>query len=511
MTFDLPDRKGGFRGYIDTDSHRIIGHWIQPVGVFLNNQYATPVSLVQSDRESWKGNVVPLDDHLTVFMMIQKKADGSIGAFWRNPEFNLGMGRPFQVRRDGREVVLVNLRKETEELKGTYDDQTDHLLINLPGYDTTLDFSRRDRENAKGFYPRTAALDHFVPQQPVARKDGWSTASLEEVRLDPKPITALIERMLRTETLDYTTPYVHSLLIARHGKLVLEEYFYGFNWSLPHDTRSGGKTLGSSLIGIAMSQDVKLELQTPVLFLFPEYKEIANLDERKKRMTVESLLTMTSGLAGDDNEDTSPGSEDHMQNQQSQPDWYKYALDLRMANEPGGEKAVYCSPAINLLGGIVRNTTGVWLPEYFYKYFAEPLDIGLYHLNLMPSGDGYVGGGAYLRPRDQLKLGQLYLSGGIWNGKRLLSKSWADSSTRQHSSFDQDHRYGYAWHIRDLTVGGLAYREYSAEGNGGQLVIVIPELDLTVGFTAGNYGNFPTWYKFIQELVPQFIIPAALS
>ncbi|HWY27992.1 MAG TPA: serine hydrolase [Candidatus Sulfotelmatobacter sp.] len=509
VTFNLPDRQGEFRGYADSDSRGIVGQWIQPTGIFLNNRYATPVGLARSDQGVWKGIVVPLEDRLTIYMVVQKIPDGSIGAFWRNPEFNLGMSRPFRVTDEAGDVTFVNARNTSDKFRGTYEHQTDHLVIRLPSYNATLDFTRRNREDALGFYPRTPAPKNYVPRQPISRSDGWATGSLRDVELDPKPIRALVERILRTETLDYTTPYIHSLLIARHGKLVLEEYFYGFDWSIPHDTRSAGKTLGSTLVGIAMKHGAGFELQTPVLSLFPEYNEIANLDARKKRITVKNLLTMTSGLAGDDNDDSSPGSEDYMQSQQLQLDWYKYALDLPMASEPGGEKAVYCSPAINLLGGIVRNTMGVWLPEFFYKHFAEPLDVHMYHLNLMPSNDAYMGGGAYLRPRDLLKLGQLYLSGGVWNGKRVVSESWVDSSTRKHSSFDQDHGYGFAWHIRDLTAGDHVYREYSAEGNGGQLLIVIPELDLVVGITAGNYGNFPTWYRFIQELVPQFIIPAA--
>src|ERR1017187_4864006 len=117
----------------------------------------------------------------------------------------------------------------------------------------------------------------------------------------------------------------------------------------------------------------------------------------------------------------------------------------------------------------------------------------------MPDGQAYFGGGAYLRPRDQLKLGQLYLDGGVWNGKRIVSKNWVTESISVHSRFaetyslGQKHQYGYGWHIHDLKSGVKTYRVFAAEGNGGQVIIVVPDLDLVVGITGGSYGEFDQW------------------
>lgn len=228
-------------------------------------------------------------------------------------------------------------------------------------------------------------------------------------------------------------------------------------------------------------------------------------------------MTMTAGNACDDNNDDSPGNEDRMQSDEKQKDWYKYSLDLPMVKEPGGEDAIYCSGDLNLVGGTVAAVTHRWLPEFFEESLAGPLQFGRYYLNLMPDGQAYMGGGAYLRPRDQLKLGQLYLNGGVWHGKRIISKSWVNESTSVHSHFDpkfslgQKHEYGYGWHIHDLKSGANTYRVFAAEGNGGQFVIVVPDLDLVVGITGGSYGEFDQWYRWELELVPQFIIPAAAA
>ena len=222
---------------------------------------------------------------------------------------------------------------------------------------------------------------------------------------------------------------------------------------------------------------------------------------------------MNSGLACDDNDDNSPGNEDRMYAQTAQRDYYKYALDVPMAADPGNGTAVYCTIGINLLGGILRDATKTSLIDLFDRYVATPLDIRSYYLNLSPNGDAYMGGGMYLRPRDALKLGQLYLGGGSWNGRRVVGARWVALSAQQHSFFPASayaagHGYGFAWHLFSPRAGNRTYREYMAQGNGGQLIAVLPELDTVVLIEAGNYNNFPTWRAFFEDYIPQYVIPA---
>jgi CubicO group peptidase (beta-lactamase class C family) len=308
-------------------------------------------------------------------------------------------------------------------------------------------------------------------------------------------------------------PYVQGVLIARHGRLALEEYFYGFDGDRMHDMRSASKSITSVLAGIAIDRGATFSMNSPVASLLG-YPSLANPDPRKARITVGDVLSMQSGLACDDNDEASPGNEDRMYAQTQQLDYYKFALDLPMSAQPGTGNAVYCTSGINLIGGVIRKATGMALVDFFETAFAKPLDITAYHLNLSPNGDAYMGGGAYLRPRDALKLGQLYLSRGTWNGRRVVSARWVQLSTQRHSVFAAtnyapSHGYGYGWHLFTARVGNRSYAEYMAQGNGGQLIVVIPDLDMTVEFTAGNYNNFPTWRKFYEELIPRYIIPAA--
>jgi CubicO group peptidase (beta-lactamase class C family) len=517
VRFALPGEAGKFRGHLSANGKQILGHWIQLAGpAFYSYSYASPVELSEPAPRVWRGDVVPLDERASFYFSVQRAPDGSLEAFFRNPEANRFRGQSFQVElRDG---AVTLYQKGEAKLHGTYDSRSDRLSLPVLGSYPLVQFTRRDHTNALGFYPRTPPpTGPYVYHTPIADNDGWATASLSDVGLEVSPIAELIRRVLTTPPSLSNPVNIQSLLIARHGKLVFEEYFYGFDNERPHDMRSAGKTFGPVLVGLARDHGAKISLDSAVVSFFPEYKPFANWDESKNNITVRDLMDMTSGLACDDHDPSSAGSEDPMQSQTIQNDWYKFALDLPMARNPDGQQAVYCASDINLLGGIIRNTTGYWLPEFFDKYFARPLQITSYHLNLMPTGEAYLGGGLYMRPRDQLKLGQLYLSGGVWNGNRILTEAWVKDTFVQHTGFpplipsDTDHGYAYGWHTRRLKAVGQEFRDFYAAGNGGQYVLVIPDLDMVVGITGGDYAERDKFFPWESDLVPQYIIPAALG
>jgi len=507
LTFELAGDRGKFRGHLSHDATRIVGHWIQPVAVVWGSRYATPVELKAAGRGVWRGEVEPLEDHLSLYLIFARQADGTIGGFLRNPERNLGaFFRLKEVRREGDVIHLIG--RDGTETAARYDATSDRFSIVLPFFNTTFDFTRRGRDNAAGFYPRTPAVDSYTYRRPHVEGDGWATTALSEVGLDPAPLVALVNRILQTKTESGAAPYIHSLLVARHGKLALEEYFYGFDAERAHDMRSASKSLTSALTGIAIDRGAAFDTATPVYTLFPKYRNFSNDDPRKRQMTVENLLTMTGGYDCDENDNNTQGNENNMQSQSAQPDWYKFTLDLPVVRRPG-ERAVYCSGETNLLGGVISNATKTWLPDFIHDNFARPLAINRYHINLTPMGEAYMGGGIQMRPRDFLKLGQVFLDGGRWHGRQIVSRRWVERSTQPLVSLNRENDYGYTWHLNEYHVGARTYRAYSAEGNGGQLLIVVPDLDLAVMMTAGNYSNFAVWSKFRDELVPQFILTAA--
>jgi CubicO group peptidase (beta-lactamase class C family) len=506
LLFAFPGGRGEFRGALAGDSSSITGHWVQPRRLVNGTSYATPVQLQPAGSDVWRGQVVPLDDRIALYLAIEGQPGGAddLTAFIRDPERNSGLR--LQIGKLSLQGDELHLPARRGEIVAKYDQDNDTLTFMPPGYSVTLDFTRRGPDQASGFYPRTPRVERYDYRPPLAENDGWPTGSLAGAGLDPTPITALVEHILHTETTGVRTPYIQGLLIARHGKLVLEEYFYGFHKERPHDTRSASKSFTALLAGIAIDRGT-LTLASPAHSLFPEYPAYAHDDPRKRKITVEHLLTMTSGLECDDNDDSSAGNEDNMQDQEEQPDWYKYTLDLPMVREPG-EQAVYCSAGINLLGGIVSNATATWLPNYFHEHVAQPLDFHRYYANLTPLKNMYGGGGLYLRPRDFMKLGQLFVAGGRWNDRQVISQTWVDSTLQPHS-YLEDHHYGYGWHLGEYQLTGQTYPRAEAGGNGGQFAIIIPTLDLVIMFTAANYGDYPTWTKFRDDLVPNYIIPAA--
>jgi CubicO group peptidase (beta-lactamase class C family) len=212
---------------------------------------------------------------------------------------------------------------------------------------------------------------------------------------------------------------------------VLEEYFFGHDRGAVHDLRSAGKTFAPAMLGAAMRQGVEIGPESRIADVLAGLGPFANPDPRKAGITLAHLMTHTSGLDCNDNDESSRGNEETMSSQADEPDWWKYTLNLPMAHDPGARYA-YCSANINLVGGALRAATQTWLPEYFDRSIARPLQFGRYYWMLTPNGEGYLGGGAFIRPRDLLKLGQVYLDGGVWRGRRIVDEAWVTRSTQPY-------------------------------------------------------------------------------
>lgn len=503
---------GAFRGRAPT-GRAVDGFWIQPPVTFYYQPYASPVRFSRSRDKVLQGEIAGLDETLTLYLVVTEARDGSLKAFIRNPEANIGAGRPFVVRQDGARVVLQDVDDASDRINGAIDADGNNLTLEVKPFGS-FTFTRRTRDEAVEFYSRTPPLVRYAYAAPKPYEDGWRVSTLRRERISPEPIEALVNTILASPTDSVRAPYVQALAIARHGRLVLDEYFFGWDQGRPHDMRSASKSFTGLMAGIAIERNAPLSLKSPIERIFANEAPFTNDDARKRQITFRDLLSMQSGLACDDNDDNSPGNEDRMYAQTTQLDYYKFALDLPMLAAPGSGTAVYCTAGMNLAGGAIRaSIPGDDLLQFFDDYVAQPLQIARYDVNLSPNGDAYMGGGMYLRPRDALKLGQLYLDNGTWNGRKIAEPSWIDLSTSQQSTFPASgyaasHGYGLAWHLFTPIAGDKVYREYMAQGNGGQLICVLPDLDAVVLFMSANYNNFPVWRRFFDEWIPQYVIPA---
>jgi len=526
VRFDFPGGAGGFRGAIE--GHDIRGFWIQRFGIGEGGDqtFASPLVLRARRPGVWQGVVRPLKDSFTLFARIDRGADGRLVGAIRNPERNpTGGASQYAVSRQGDGVLFGAVAGGTTPkapLEATLLHAPDRLRIVWPDLGSPVELVRQTPTEAADFFPRPPGAAPYVYRRPPRIGDGWETARARDAGMDEAALEQLVRRLIAIDPAARRPPLIHSLLVARHGKLVLEEYFHGFDRAEPHDMRSAAKTFVSIMLGAAMRDGAPISPESRVYDVLAGLGPFANPDPRKAQITLAQLLTHSSGLACDDNDDASPGAEDAVQSQKGQPNWLKFTLDLPMAHDPGALYA-YCSPGINLAGGALAASTHTWLPALFDRTIARPLQFGPYFWDLAPDGEGYGGGGVYLRPRDLLKLGQTYLDGGVWHGRRIVGADWVKTSTAPRvdispasTGLDAEHfrnayfagQDGYAWHLGTFHIGGRDYAQYAATGNGGQLLIVVPAFDLVVVFTAGNYNQGGVWYRFRSEIVPNEIIPA---
>ena len=432
------------------------------------------------------------------FLVVSSDGHGRVTAFIRNPEANVGAFI-------GDRVVIVNgtrlilKRPSHTDVAGSINGDGTLTLQKVAEDGTDVRFHAATPEDLQWFYPNATGTWQY--SEPAALDDGWRVGTLPSAGMQLAPIAALVNGIVAARKPTLRSPYIQSVAIARHGKLVLDEYFYGFNQAYPHDVRSAGKSVTGLMLGRAIEDTHTFGIGSPVLPLLPQFRDVRNDDARKQRMAVGHLLTMASGLACDDNDDASPGNEDTMQSQPPGTDWYKYTLDLPMTHDPG-TYAVYCSASINLLGAVIQTQTHVALTDYFRQGFAEPMQFQTFNMWLMPppTNAAYMAGGDRMRPRDFVKFGELLLDGGRWNGRQIVDANWiAQSIIPRTAPAGEGDRFGYAWHITSVPVAGRSYTVVSAGGNGGQLMLVVPQLDLAMMLTAGNYGQYPVWGKFLNE------------
>jgi len=523
ISFELPDGMGKFQGKFDVRRTKIVGHWIQSKTVESGMHYASPVTLAKDKQNVWRGEVSPIDDTMTFYLMVKVRDDGSVGAFLKNPERNLGWTnfRVDHIEREGESVKLIAANNGTEKGRvlatGRYDAENELLSIYFPTRGGTFDFRQVDPNQASDFYPRGRPTGNYVYAPPPALDDGWQTTSLDDVGIARDGIEKFIQMIVDTPIDSVNTPAVHGILIARNGKLVLEEYFYGENREKPHDTRSATKSVASDLTGAAIYAGVPLKVSVPVYQIMNGGVFPTDLDARKRALTLEHLLTMSSGFECDDNDPKSPGFEDNMWEQTEQPDFYKWTMDLNMIRQPG-EKAVYCSANPNLVGGVVSRAAKQSSPTLFQNLIAEPLQMKRYYLPLSPLGDYTMTGGARFLPREFMKLGQLHINGGTWNGRRVFTPEWsrrAISPLYEVKGYKPPEpykilRYGYLWWVIEYPFKGRTVQAFFAGGNGGQTVMGIPELDLVIAIYAGNYADSPG-RQIQQAYVPKYILPAIVK
>jgi CubicO group peptidase (beta-lactamase class C family) len=507
LFFELPKGQGSFRGRLLANGD-LVGHWFPPPSIAMGG-LLTPLRLKPEGTNRWSGEVVPYDDIFTFYLLVRPRADGSMGIILRNHERDwTSFFGPDRLVRQGDSLKLIGhpVWQKTGEsviFTGSYDSGSRTMTFKFPDRGGSYDFHREDDQS--DFYPRGKHPLPYAYRPPPARDDGWPTGTIDEVDIDRPAMERLVQKLLEAPMDSVSTPKVHALLVARHGKLVFEEYFHGEHRDHLHDTRSASKSVTSVMVGAAMLKGAPLELSSPVYQVMNGGTFPAGLDSIKRTMTLEHLLTMSSGFFCDDTNDDAPGNEDKMQEQSDEPDWYRYTLDVPQATPPG-EKSVYCSASANLALGMVATATHESPLDLFDRLLAWPMNIRRYAWWTDPAGHPYGGGGMQFTARDFMKFGQLMLNGGTWQEHRIITREFAARATTPLYHL-RGREYGYLWWSVEYPYKNRTVRAYYMGGAGGQAVTVVPALDLVICALGGNYAS-PGTYFVQMTVIPRDLLPA---
>ena len=316
---------------------------------------------------------------------------------------------------------------------------------------------------------------------------GWKTSTPAEQDIDSHYLEQM-ENHIEDQGLRY---YIDSILIVRNGYLTYETYPSGFyNENRTHEIYSCTKSITSALVGIAIEEGYINSINDYMINYFPN-RTISNLDSRKQLITIENLLTMTSGLEWDDSI--------NYQQMTFQSDWVQYVLDRPMVAQPG-MAWTYNTGASHLLSAILESVTPNGTLDYAKSHLFDPLNITNYAWSTDNLGIPIGGTRLQLTSRDMAKFGFLYLNNGYWNGTQLIPSNWVSDSKKAYWNLqfeeNQGLGYGYQWWIYKWA------NAYAAIGAYKQYIMVVEDLNLVIAVNCNV--DFP----FINIIV-DFILPAA--
>ncbi len=376
------------------------------------------------------------------------------------------------------------------------------------------------------------ALD--VKAQTSWPTEGWPVTTPEAVGLD-RAVLDSIDAEIRAGEYGY----VDRLLVIRAGKLAYDRryrhdyrqiygdsaraapaltghhptgpYNYFSAWWHPyyragdlHTLQSVTKTVTSMVIGAAATRGDFPSLDTPVLAFF-DTAAVANLDDRKRRMTIRHLLTMTAGLDWDELSVPYTDPANTANQLEASHDWIRFTIDRPMSEEPG-TRFNYSSGASQLLAHVFYQATGVDIEEYAARHLFAPLGILDWHWKRTPSGVADTEGGLYLASEDLAKLWYLFLRGGAWEGRQVVSRDWVERSVApavavQAPGLPEGTHYGFKWWLVPNPTGASRFL-WAGSGFGGQFPLAIPEQDLVVVI---NQWNILAGQPSLARAIPRIL------
>ena len=341
------------------------------------------------------------------------------------------------------------------------------------------------------------------------RTDGIASADPASLNMAAAPL-AKMERSIRAGDFKQIT----SVLIARDGKLAYEKYFDDDGVDALRNTRSATKTVTGMLTGIAIDRGLLRGVDAKIMDFFPDKQPVQYPDPRKSQITIEDFLTMSSLLECNDEEQFSQGNEERMYLLE---DWTRFTLDLpirgfpdwitKPADSPHGRSWSYCTAGPTTLGPLLEKAVHLPLHDFASDTLFTPLGIEKVKWQFQPLGTAMTGGGLGLRTRDLFKLAQLYLNGGKWADKQIISNGWVARSISPHAHVRENTDYGYLWWLETFHANNKEYKSFGMYGTGGNKVYAFAEQHLVIVVTTTNYRVHEA-HALTDKLLTDYILPA---
>lgn len=347
--------------------------------------------------------------------------------------------------------------------------------------------------------PKKNILEEQITIQKIKPNSGWN---ISKEKFNQEKIRLLNQKIAENRFREIT-----GIVVIKNNKLLLEEYFSGYERDSLNDTRSVGKSFASALLGIAINEGyIKNENQS--LKDFYDLKEFNNYSSKKDSVTLKSLLTMSSAFDGNDQDEDSPGNEENMY---PTDNWVKFALDLPITANKIGKNWNYFTSGVVVTGDILDKSVPKGLENYADKKLFKPLGIINYKWQFTPQLKPSLAGGLRMKALDFAKFGQLYKNNGTWNGKRILDETWIQKSFTNYFSDNKDFEgYGYLFWRKVYKIGNKTFESYQSSGNGGNKIIIFKEIPVVMVVTAKAY-NKPYSHSQVDKMVQEYLLPAILN
>jgi CubicO group peptidase (beta-lactamase class C family) len=334
--------------------------------------------------------------------------------------------------------------------------------------------------------------------QKIQPTDKWQ---ISEAKYDEGLIRKLNEKIAQNYFKNIT-----SIVVIKHGELLIEEYFNGVNRNSLHDTRSVGKTLASTIMGIAIG-DGYIESEHQTLAEFYQLVSYENYSPIKDKVTLKGLLTMSSGFAGSDREQDSAGNEENMY---PTSDWVKFVLDLPMdSNKVIGKNWDYLTGGAVILGDVLDKSVPNGLQKYAQEKLFKPLGINQYKWQFTPTNVPNTAGGFQMSALNNARWGQLYIDNGRYANKQILPKNWVELSLTKQIQLPEveNEFYSYLFWNKQLQVNNRPFDIYYASGNGGNRIVIQKDLGVVIVLTATAY-NQPFMHHQADEIIGEYLLPS---